>query len=61
MTKATRVSFQTSLRQALELGVVKQAVDPDVLKRLYGAGAEVPGLSITHYVLVKALSKGETV
>ncbi|MDQ3099532.1 MAG: hypothetical protein M3Q44_07360 [bacterium] len=61
VTKATRVSFKTSLKQALELGAVKQAVDTDVLKRLHEAGAEVPGLSITHYVLVKALSKGEAV
>lgn len=59
VTKASRISFKTTLEQALELGAVKQAVDSEALRKLHNKGIKVPGTSVTIYLSVRRLKQDE--
>lgn len=57
--KAIRVSFNTEIEKARELGAVKEAVDTSILRKLDKQGVEVPGKKETEYLSVRRLSQDE--
>jgi|SRR5579885_997898 len=60
VSKATRVSFRTSLEWAEQAGAVKKTVDAAKLKALYDSGVEVPDTQVTSYLVVRPVpQKGD--
>ena len=59
ISKATRLSFKTTLDEARTLGAIKEAIDSEILKKLYYSKVNVPGVNITEYVMVKDVVKKE--
>ncbi len=59
VNKIKRVSFKTTIDDARNLGAVKEAVDTDVLKKLYQNGVDVPGSAVTVYIQVREVTKKE--
>lgn len=59
VTKISKMSFDTSLESAQELGATKMVVDQGALKKLFLEGIPVPGVKKTEYVMIKEVSKGE--
>ncbi len=57
VTKVTKTLFKTTLEEATELGAIKFSVDTVKLKKMYEAGAPVPNVVETSYLLIKPVSK----
>lgn len=55
----TRVTFKTTLAQARDLGAIKEAVDTDKLKALEKKGAEIPGKTVTQFVVIERMGGDE--
>ncbi len=57
VSKVKRVSFKTSVEDARSLGAVKEAIDTNILKSLYGSGVQVPGVNVSEYLSVRKLKQ----
>lgn len=58
VTKRTRISFgSTTIKQARDLGAIKEGKDTKALRRLHDGGVEVPGVKVTNYIMVREVSK----
>ncbi len=53
VSKVKRVTFETSVEDARRFGAVKEAIDTQVLSKVFKAGQEVPGVKVTQYLLIK--------
>lgn len=55
ISKVKRISFSTKIEEARELGATKtkEVLDEVLLKKMYNAGAEIPGVRVTEYIMVK--------
>jgi len=57
ISKATRLSFKTTLEEAQALAATKEVPDPAKLKKLLAAGVAVPGVSKSEYIMVRQIEK----
>lgn len=61
ISKATRITFKTTLEQAKELGAVIEVpkVDTKALRKLHDSKVKVPGVDIKVYLSVRRISQDE--